>query len=102
MTRGMRTTTLREIRASLGRYLAIAAIIALGVGFFAGLRITTADMIETTNEYLSDLKLFDYRLASTIGFTERELHPPPQRRKMRHFAAESHQRTTCRRTRSHP
>lgn len=73
MTRGMRTTTLREIRASLGRYLAIAAIIALGVGFFAGLRITTADMIETTNEYLSDLKLFDYRLASTIGFTEREL-----------------------------
>ena len=73
MTRGMRTTTLREIRASLGRFLAIAAIIALGVGFFAGLRITTADMIVTTDEYLSEKKLFDYRFASTIGFTDSEL-----------------------------
>ncbi|MBO4652556.1 MAG: ABC transporter permease [Lachnospiraceae bacterium] len=73
MTRGMRTTTVREIRASLGRYLAIAAIIALGVGFFAGLRITTADMIATTDEYLEERKLFDYRLASTIGFTDAEL-----------------------------
>ena len=73
MTRGMRTTTLREIRASLGRYLAIAAIIALGVGFFAGLRNTTVDMIATTDKYLDELHLFDYRLVSTIGFTDNEL-----------------------------
>lgn len=73
MTRGMRTTTLREIRASLGRFLAIAAIIGLGVGFFAGLRITTDDMIATTDEYLAEQKLFDFRFASTIGFTDREL-----------------------------
>ena len=73
MTRGMRTTTLREIRASLGRFLAIAAIIALGVGFFAGLRITTDDMIATTDRYLSEQKMFDFRFASTIGFTDNEL-----------------------------
>ena len=30
-------TAFREIKTSLGRYLAILAIIALGVGFFAGL-----------------------------------------------------------------
>ena len=29
---------LRSIRSSLGRYLAILAIVALGVGFFAGLK----------------------------------------------------------------
>ncbi len=73
MTRGMRTTTWREIRQSFGRFLAIAAIIALGVGFFAGLRNTTTDMIATTDEYLADLKMFDYRFVSTIGFTDAEL-----------------------------
>ena len=73
MTKGMRTTTRREIRQSLGRYLAIAAIIALGVGFFAGLRNTTADMLATADRYLADLSMFDYRLVSTVGFTEQEL-----------------------------
>jgi len=73
MTRGMRKTTVREIRSSIGRFLAIAAIIALGVGFFAGLRITTENMIATTDEYLTDLKMFDYRFVSNIGFAEQEL-----------------------------
>ncbi len=73
MTKGMRTTTWRAIRSSLGRYLAIAAIIALGVGFFAGLRNTTTDMLATADRYLADLSMFDYRFASTIGFTEDEL-----------------------------
>ena len=31
-------TTLREIRESLGRYMAILAIVALGVGFFYGIK----------------------------------------------------------------
>lgn len=31
-------TTVREIRESLGRYMAILAIVALGVGFFTALR----------------------------------------------------------------
>ncbi len=73
MTKGLRTTTWREIRGSLGRYLAIAAIIALGVGFFAGLRSTTTDMIATTDDYLAELKMFDYRFASNMGYTEEEL-----------------------------
>ena len=30
-------STFREIKESLGRFLAILAIVALGVGFFAGL-----------------------------------------------------------------
>ena len=29
----------RELRHSLGRFLAIVAIVALGVGFFAGLKV---------------------------------------------------------------
>lgn len=60
----------RTIRKSVGRYLAILAIIALGVGFFAGLRVTKEAMVRTTDEYLRELCLYDYRLISTLGLTE--------------------------------
>ena len=64
----MKKTTLREIRQSLGRYLAIFAIVAMGVGFFAGLRITKPVMVESANVYLEEKQLYDYRLLSTLGF----------------------------------
>ncbi|MDD6800370.1 MAG: FtsX-like permease family protein [Firmicutes bacterium] len=63
-------STFRTIRKSLGRYLAILSIIALGVGFFAGLRISEESMIKTADSYVKELGLFDFRLISTLGFTE--------------------------------
>ena len=38
MSKGMFQTTIREIRGSLGRYMAILAIVMLGVGLFTGLK----------------------------------------------------------------
>ena len=64
----MRKNTLREIRGSLGRYIAIFSIIALGVGFFSGLRVTRSAMVETADKYTNEYKMFDYRLLSTLGF----------------------------------
>lgn len=69
----MRKTTLREIKSSLGRFMAILAIIALGVGFFSGLRVTKTAMVDTTNTYLHELNLFDYRLISTLGLEEQDV-----------------------------
>ncbi len=66
-------TTLREIRQSLGRYLAIMAIIALGVGFFAGLKATKPGMVNTVETYLLEQKLYDYRLLSTVGFEQEDI-----------------------------
>ena len=66
-------TAFREIKTSLGRYLAILAIIALGVGFFAGLRVTRTAMISTANHYLKDLAMFDDRILSTLGWTEEDV-----------------------------
>jgi len=37
----------REVRHTLGRYLAILMIVALGVGFFAGLKVTQRDVVDT-------------------------------------------------------
>ena len=66
-------TALREIRESLGRYMAILAIVALGVGFFVGLTVTKPVMVEAGEEYLEENKLYDLRLISTIGFGEEEV-----------------------------
>ncbi len=62
-------SVLRQIKGTLGRYLAIFAIIALGVGFFAGLRVSTDAMLKTADKYLQEKKLFDFRLISTLGLT---------------------------------
>ena len=70
MSSGMIKTTIREIKASFGRYLAILAIVMLGVGLFAGLKITKPTMIATENAYLREQNFFDFRLLSTIGFTD--------------------------------
>lgn len=76
-------TTLREIRQSLGRYLAIFAIVALGVGFFAGLKITKTVMVESANDYLQKYQLFDYRLLSTLGFEEEDVQDLRQKEHIR-------------------
>ena len=59
----------RTIKSSFGRYMAIFSIIALGVGFFAGLKITESAMHKTADAYLGELGLYDFRLVSTLGFT---------------------------------
>ncbi len=66
-------STLRQIRSSLGRYLAILAIIALGVGMFSGLRVAKSSMLKTADEYIEELNLYDFRLVSTLGLTQEDV-----------------------------
>jgi len=65
----LRKTVFREIRTSLARYLAILFIIALGAGFFTGLRACKPSMLETGDRYIREQNLYDFRLLSTLGFT---------------------------------
>lgn len=73
MKKTMWITTFREIKQSLGRYLAVLAIIALGVGLFAGLVLTKPFMIGTTDTYFQDKNLYDFRLLSTYGFEQEDV-----------------------------
>ena len=70
MVKTLFRSALREVRQSFGRYLAILAIVGLGVGFFAGLRACQPDMMLTGGAYLEAQKLYDFRFLSTLGFTE--------------------------------
>ncbi|MCR5287860.1 MAG: FtsX-like permease family protein [Saccharofermentans sp.] len=66
-------TILRSIKMTLPRFLAIFAIIALGVGFFAGLKVTTPSFVYTVDGYANDYSMFDFRLLSTIGFKPEDI-----------------------------
>lgn len=59
----------REIRKSFGRFAAITAIVALGVGFLVGILSSTPDMKETADKYYRDFAFSDYDIKSTLGFT---------------------------------
>ena len=63
----------QTIRKSLGRYIAIVAIIALGCSIFVGLRITKTDMVATGQKYTDQQNMFDLRLLSTYGWTQEDL-----------------------------
>lgn len=67
-----RKNNLRQLTHSLGRYLAIMAIVALGVGFFTGLKVARPAMLLTGDQYLHETVLFDYRLISTLGLTQED------------------------------
>ncbi len=70
MARSMRKTTLREIKHTFGRYMAILAIIALGVGFFSGVRDTTPAMVNMMNGFLEENNFYDFRIISTSGWND--------------------------------
>ena len=61
---------LREIKKSLGRYLAILAIVALGTGFYCGLKVSTDAMVATCDSYLKDANLYDFWLRSNQGIDQ--------------------------------
>ncbi len=76
-------TILREIKQSFGRYFAILAIVALGVGFFSGLKITKDVMVESGNDYLKQEQLYDYRLLSTLGYEDEDVEALAQKEDVR-------------------
>lgn len=65
----MRKNVRQTILQSLGRYIAIVAIIALGAGMFVGLLSTKMDMVATAQKYTDEQNMFDLRLLSTYGWS---------------------------------
>ena len=62
--------TFREMKNTKARFISIMMIVALGVGFFAGVKSTSPSMEQMAVDYYSDTNLMDFRLVSNIGFSE--------------------------------
>lgn len=73
MTKALVKNTFREIKNTKARFFSIMAIIALGVGFFAGIKSTAPSMYNMAEQYYKDCRLMDYRLVSTVGFDKNDI-----------------------------
>lgn len=73
MKKVLRKELFREIWKTKNRFLSILAIIAVGTGFFAGVKVCCPDMKLTANHYFEDTRLMDLHLKSTLGFTDEDV-----------------------------
>jgi putative ABC transport system permease protein len=62
--------TLLKIKKSLGRYISLLIIIMVGVGFYAGIQMTTPDVIKIADTYYKEQELMDFKIVSSMGLTD--------------------------------
>ena len=62
-----------EIRKSMGRFLSIFFIVAIGCAFFAGIRPSEPDMRYSGDAYFDRKNLMDLQVISTMGLTDEDV-----------------------------
>lgn len=65
--------SIKEIKNTYKRFISILLMAFLGVGFFAGLRAASPDMIDTFNQFYEDNQVYDIQIISTLGLTEEDI-----------------------------
>lgn len=73
MKKTFRKTLLKDIKKNFSRFLAIIAIVALGVGFLIGLLSATPDLQYSVDQYYDQQNMYDLQIKSTIGFDEEDV-----------------------------
>lgn len=73
MKRTMRKGIVRAITGSMGRFLSVFSIVAIGCGLFAGVRSAGDEMRATTDRYFDSSVLADAQIYTPIGFRESDL-----------------------------
>ena len=63
----------KEIKTTYKRFISIMLMALLGVGFFAGLRATSPDMVNTIDQYFKDQNVYDIEVISTLGLTDEDI-----------------------------
>ena len=73
MKKALLKDSIKEIKNSYKRFISIMIMALLGVGFFAGLRATSPDMINTIDKYYKDQNVYDIEILSTLGLTDEDI-----------------------------
>lgn len=74
MSKMLIKNTLRDIKNTKARFISIALIVMLGVGFLVGLNSTAPSMYKVAEIYYEDNNLMDFRLLSSVGFTDEDIN----------------------------
>ena len=64
---------IKEFKTGFGRFVAIMAIVALGVGFLIGIMQATPDMRNTMSDFYIDNAAYDIDVKGTYGLTESDV-----------------------------
>ena len=70
MKKALNKDILRDILKSKGRYFSIMLIVALGVAFFSGIKVSPKVMRNTVDNYYDDYNFMDVEVISTLGLTD--------------------------------
>ena len=65
----LRKDFIMEIKKTMGRFVSIFFIVALGVAFYSGIRASEPSMRITADQYFDDSKLMDLKVMGTMGLT---------------------------------
>lgn len=68
------TSSLRKVKEAYKRFLSLILLALLGVGFFAGIKATGPDMHKTIDNYFDKHKVYDLKLSSNYGFTNKDIN----------------------------
>lgn len=73
MKKALLKDAFKEIKTSYKRFISILCMALLGVGFFAGLRATSPDMVDTIDKYYKEQNVYDIQIMSTLGLTDDDI-----------------------------
>lgn len=73
MKSALKKNAVAEILKTKSRFLSIFLIVAIGVAFFAGVKISAPDMKLSADIYYKNADLAHFRLVSTFGFSEKDI-----------------------------
>ena len=73
MKKALLKDSIKEIKNTYKRFLSILLMAFLGVGFFAGIKATSPDMIDTIDQYYKTHNVYDIELVSTLGLTNHDM-----------------------------
>lgn len=73
MKKALNKDILRDILKSKGRYFSIMLIVALGVAFFSGIKVSPMVMRNTVDHYYDDYNFMDVEVISTLGLTDSDV-----------------------------
>ena len=73
MKKALMKDSIKEIKNTYRRFLSILLMAFLGVGFFAGVRATSPDMVDTMDKYYDNQNVYDIQIMSTLGLTDSDI-----------------------------
>ena len=73
MKKALVKDSVKEIKNTYKRFMSILLMAFLGVGFFAGIKATSPDMVDTIDSFYKNQQVYDIQVLSTLGLSKDDI-----------------------------